>query len=206
MAIDTGPMCDVDILNGYPTRLFDASMSRFLLRNSRTERCMLLLHVHPPGGSKKKRINWGMEREMYSTRQIVTKHQGVDSLLFLLSFQADTGHSIDPLGEDLSQTVQDWHPEFSDVRMLALHDLVQQRKDIFFLDTLDRHPSSELIIGSCAVGTSPSEGCLARFNVLGSSYGLHISFGLPPYATGQNLQGRFALQLELREDQSCLIM
>ena len=167
---------------------------------------MLLLHVFPPGAEKVKRIDWGMERAMYSTKQLVTKRQGDDSLFFLLSFQVETGHSTESLGQGLSQTVGDWHPEFSDVRMLALHDLVRQRRDISFLDKLDQHPSDAFVIGTCAVGASPSEGCLARIKVLGKSYKLHIGFGLPPYATGQNPEGRFALQLELREDSDCLIM
>lgn len=206
MVLNSGPQCSASILTGYPARLFDASNGRFFLRNSSRERCMLLIHLCPPGVNKAKRIDWGMERAMYSTRQLVTRLQGVDSLFFLLSFQVDTGHQIEPLGHDLSRTAEDWHPKFSDIRMLSLHDLVQKRKDISFLDQLDRHPSSELVIQTCSFGSSPFEGCLARITVNSSPYRLYISFGKPPEATGQNPRQSFALQLEIRGDSSCLIM
>ena len=209
MRINTGPHCDVVILTGYPARRFDSSNQRFLLRNTRRETCMLLLQVCPQGLRKETRLDWGMERGMRSTAQLVAKHQGPSSRFFLLSFKVDTGCATEPLEEDLSRTAgRQWNPACSDVRILALHELVQQRKDISFLDRLDQNPSSEFIIGTCAVNSKlvDSGGLLAK---LSSSTLLKIKFGPPLEPTSQNPDGRFALQLELdeeREESDCILM
>lgn len=173
---------------------------------------MLLLQVCPQGLRKETRLDWGMERGMRSTAQLVAKHQGPLSLFFLLAFKVDTGRAAEPLEEDLSRPAgQQWRPVCSDVRILALHELAQQRKDISFLDRLDQNPSSEIVIGTIAASSKlvDSQGLLAK---LSNSTFLKIKFGPPREPTSQNPDGRFALQLELGgereegEKSDCVIM